>query len=138
MKKFVLLCHAVEGIVLAPSGDDAVGNYLESFDVEAHGGRGLACFTPHSHEALRFESTAAAMECWRTQSKTRPLREDGKPNRPLTAFTMSVEPVSEFDLFWCAQFEFCAEDHCAADDLDQCEPCRIFAWEKATEHAKKM
>jgi hypothetical protein len=30
-----------------------------------------------------------------TQSKTRPLRAEGKPNRPLTAFNMTTEVVQE-------------------------------------------
>ena len=31
------------------------------------------------------------MDCWKTRSLVAPLRDDGKPNRPLTAY--SIEPV---------------------------------------------
>lgn len=42
--------------------------------------------------AKRFESTAAAMECWRrVADPPHHLRPDGKPNRPLTAFTVAIE-----------------------------------------------
>lgn len=41
-------------------------------------------------QALRFRSAAEAMMCWRLQSKTVPLRPDGKPNRPLTALTVEI------------------------------------------------
>jgi hypothetical protein len=40
-----------------------------------------------------FEDHAAAMEVWTRQSRVRPLRPDGKPNRPLTAYTISIEPL---------------------------------------------
>jgi hypothetical protein len=42
-------------------------------------------------EAMRFESFAAASACWRQQSKRTPLRPDGLPNRPLSAFTVEIE-----------------------------------------------
>lgn len=39
-------------------------------------------------------SQAAAMECWKTQSTVQPLRDDGQPNRPLTAYNVVIEKVS--------------------------------------------
>lgn len=74
-------------------GATVIGNYLKSYDAEAHDGRGSAIFTPHVEEALKFDSAVDALECWRTQSKTRPLRDDGKPNRPLTAFNITPERI---------------------------------------------
>lgn len=68
-----------------------INQYLVAFDPEAHRGLGVATWTPNVSEARKFPTFQEAMECWRQQSKVRPLRDDGKPNRPLTAY--SVEPV---------------------------------------------
>lgn len=67
------------------------GYFLRSFDVDAHDGRGDVTWTADIVQAMRFDSFRAAMEAWRTQSTVQPLRPDGKPNRPLTAF--SVQPM---------------------------------------------
>lgn len=69
------------------------GEYLKSFDPEAHDGRGEALFTPNIKEAMVFTDGVVAIQCWQTQSKTRPLRDDGKKNRPLTAFSASFENI---------------------------------------------
>jgi hypothetical protein len=79
-----LLSHA-NGYV---SGHE--GQYLKSMDFEAHDGRGEAGFTEHLAEALRFADKGAALAFWKTQSKVRPMRPDGKPNRPLTASTVEI------------------------------------------------
>lgn len=68
--------------------------YLKSFDVDAHRGRGSAELTEDRSEALKFGDLAAMLEAWRTQSTVRPIREDGKPNRPLTAYTIEGEAVT--------------------------------------------
>ena len=60
--------------------------YLESFNPEAFAGRGSAEFTHDKRRALRFLNFTDGLECWRLQSIVNPLRPDGKPNRPLTAF----------------------------------------------------
>jgi hypothetical protein len=66
------------------------GQYLKDFDFEAHDGRGEGSFTSNMVEAKLFDSPVEAMEYWKTQSKAKPFREDGKPNRPLTALTIMV------------------------------------------------
>ncbi|SRR6266851_1092653 len=71
-------------------GIPAVGCYLAEYDPEANGGQGSAAWTPDAAEAMAFESGVAAMECYRAQPRTRPLRADGKPNRPLTAFMIGL------------------------------------------------
>jgi hypothetical protein len=108
MRGFVLrLIHAEEGASpLASEGADAaalaeailkrrivIGNYLQWFDAEMHDGRGEAQFTPDLAKAKLFKDFDEAMEFWRTRSKTRPYRDDGAPNRPLTAFNITVEAV---------------------------------------------
>jgi hypothetical protein len=44
--------------------------------------------------ARRFATAAEALTAWTTQSTVRPLRPDGKPNKPLTALTVEIEHVS--------------------------------------------
>jgi hypothetical protein len=69
--------------------DADTGEYLERFDPEFAGGIGAAWWTPDPAKAMRFVDLIAAFETWKTQSVTRPIREDGKPNRPLTAHTIT-------------------------------------------------
>ena len=70
-----------------------LGEYLMRADIEAYDGRGYAEFTRKLKKAMRFASYEAAFEFWRAQSKVRPLRADGRPNRPLTAFNITIERV---------------------------------------------
>jgi len=63
--------------------------YLKEYDNETHDGRGFAASTRDINEALKFDSLEAVLEAWKSVSKKRPLRADGKPNRPLSTFTIS-------------------------------------------------
>lgn len=47
--------------------------------------------------ALVFPTAAAAWDLWRKPSMRTPLRPDGKPNRPLSAYTVIVERVPNAD-----------------------------------------
>lgn len=67
--------------------------YLSLFDPEFEGGMGLVDTTYDPKQALRFTNSGNAMELWRMQSHTKPLRADGKPNRPLSALTVSIEKL---------------------------------------------
>jgi len=71
--------------------DEDKPQWLKSYDVEAHGGRGDAVLTGDRDQALRFEGFPEAMTAWRTVSKKKPKRADGKPNRPLTGFHVEIE-----------------------------------------------
>ena len=66
------------------------GWYVKSFDFDAYGGQGDGVFTKDRDEAIKFDSWDAAFMFWRTQSKVKPLREDGKPNKPLTSTTVEI------------------------------------------------
>jgi hypothetical protein len=66
------------------------GQYLEKFSFEAYDGGGYGVFTTDVDRAMKFDSAAAALRFWRTQSRVRPLRPDGKPNRPFTATTIEI------------------------------------------------
>ena len=67
--------------------------YLKSYDIEAYNGRGSAEWTRDKNTAMQFVSFTHAVGAWNTQSKIRPLRDDGKPNKPLTSFTIEVEEL---------------------------------------------
>lgn len=68
-----------------------VGCYLASFDPEAHDGNGEARWTPDLANALTFASADEAMACYLSVPRNRPARLDGKPNRPLTRFSVMFE-----------------------------------------------
>jgi hypothetical protein len=67
--------------------------YLLGFWPDRYGGRGEVTFTDDIAKARRFPGFAEVMECWQTPSKVRPLRPDGMPNRPLTAYTITPKRV---------------------------------------------
>lgn len=72
------------------AGVAPTGALLKSFDVDAADGRGSSDWTGNADEALLFDSAALAMAAWNAQSTVRPLRPDGKPNKPMTAFTVEI------------------------------------------------
>lgn len=69
------------------------GTYLKEMDFEAHQGRGFLLSTPNKKDAKVFKDNQELIKYWRTTSKTQPLRPDGYPNRPLTAFNITIETV---------------------------------------------
>jgi hypothetical protein len=71
--------------------DALTGEYLRRFDPEYADGRGAAWWTDDPAKAMRFADVGVALETWKTQSTVKPLREDGKPNRPLTAHTITFD-----------------------------------------------
>ena len=75
--------------------DLANGRYLQAADVEADNGRGTVEVTEDIEKAMKFSSSLKAIQFWRQQSKTHPLRPDGKENRPLTAFHAMIENVKK-------------------------------------------
>ncbi|HYT08960.1 MAG TPA: hypothetical protein VEL77_15050 [Rugosimonospora sp.] len=94
----VLLFHE-----LAATGErtEYTDRYLVSYDPSHHWANGdydggLPVTTPDPRDAIQFADAGAAMEMWKRGPSCRchRLRPDGEPNRPLTAYTVSVEPVS--------------------------------------------
>lgn len=79
---------------LSPVGFTVCWRYLKSFDVDANAGRGQIELTNKIEDALKFSGPGEAMLAWKKQSSVVPLRPDGKPNRPLTAYHASFEAVS--------------------------------------------
>ena len=66
-----------------------VGAYLASYDPEGDGGNGIATWTRDPSKAMTFATGEAASACYRAVPFNRPIRPDGKPNRPLTMFTVA-------------------------------------------------
>jgi hypothetical protein len=86
--------HVVMRIVGAANGlpTELDGLYLREFDPEFANGVGLITGTADRTEAMRFGSKSAAMLFWRQSPRCRRIRPDGRPNRPLTAFTVEIVP----------------------------------------------
>jgi hypothetical protein len=89
----VIRCLGLAGrLEHTADGRSPVGEYLAAFDPEARDGRGFATFTRELDRALVLPDVRAAWELIGTRPKARPTRPDGKPNRPLTAFTLQIVP----------------------------------------------
>ena len=88
-------CAGLAGTTRSPDGRPVgpAGQYLVSCDPEGNDGLGDSEWSPDPARARVFESAAAAVECYRAVPRCRPLRGDGKPNRPLTALHIETEPV---------------------------------------------
>ena len=86
---YVLLCrgNALDGVT-----DD--GKYLRAFDVDAGDGVGSVEWGTLD-EAKRFPTRFEATKTVMTVSKVQRKRDDGKPNRPLTAWSWEVERVDQ-------------------------------------------
>jgi hypothetical protein len=82
---------AAAGFAPAPPGSGPY--YVMAYDPDSNDGRGEVTTTTDIFKALAFEKSYEAWEKWKQQSRVRPLRSDGRPNRPLTAFTVTVEEV---------------------------------------------
>lgn len=87
----------IQIIAIAGSYDvPSISRALQHSDlwIESHqdtpDGRGETKFATSREKALQFNSIGEAFEFWRQISKGVPLRPDGKPNRPLTVFTVEI------------------------------------------------
>jgi hypothetical protein len=76
------------------------GQYLKEYDpsrdgVDPSGQPMLAhvVCTDDPAAALHFENAGEAHRLWTLVDRRHPVRPDGKPNRPLTAFTISIIPA---------------------------------------------
>lgn len=97
---YVIRVHAVCGCPQLNS--DVAGMFIESFDVNANDGRGEAMLTARRFRALRFDTPEAAFRAYTRQSDVKPLRPDGRPNRPLTSYTVEIEPAHMMSLVYSA------------------------------------
>jgi hypothetical protein len=74
---------------------ELAGALLASYDPAGNDGNGAATWTHDPAEALVFDDLPLAMEFRLRSPASRPLRLDGKPNRPLTVFAVEYLPVPE-------------------------------------------
>ena len=72
---------------------NAPPRYLKSYDPEFADGRGKIEWTDDRAEALVFADFGAAYETYGAVPRCHPLRDDGKPNRPLTAYSVEFAPA---------------------------------------------
>jgi hypothetical protein len=70
---------------------EADGQYVKSYTPDGHEGAGDLVLTRHRGQAKHYASKGAAMEERKRVSATHPTRSDGRPNRPMSAFTVSIE-----------------------------------------------
>lgn len=61
------------------------GQFLKDFDFEAGDGRGAVDLTANLTEAKQFPTMAELVAFRNRVPECKPVREDGRPNRPLTA-----------------------------------------------------
>lgn len=81
-------------VIAVARGDMPINQWLQSYDgpEDVHGERQIVV-TTKKEDAKRFDSMLAATTFWTQTSETVPIREDGKPNRPLTGLTVLIEKV---------------------------------------------
>ena len=74
-------------------GPHQINRWIRDFDVDALEGRGSTRFARNPEDALQFDTFFDALKAYRTQSTVTPLRDDGQPNRPLTAYTVEIKEI---------------------------------------------
>lgn len=90
-----IICAGHSGGVIGFDPAD-VGAYLETYDPDAMGGYGAVTWTRDLQKAKLFAGMAEAMQEWMRTSTARPVRVDGRPNRPLSAYTITFEQQEDF------------------------------------------
>jgi len=90
-ERWVMRVVGVAGYGYAEALEVPENAWLAEVDYEYGGGRGMARLTDNVEEAMVFPSAMAVHAAWTTVPESRPLRPDGKPNRPLTAYTITAE-----------------------------------------------
>lgn len=67
------------------------GKYLRFYDPDFEDGSGAVTVTNKVELAQRFADIIEALEEWKRPSTVHPIREtDGKPNRPMTAWSVTA------------------------------------------------
>lgn len=90
MTDFVIVCYGYATDIACPF----MGQFLEYFDPTARPPDVVGGWTKDLTRARKFATKEDAFECWRTPIGKRP---DGKPDRPLTAFSVGIQPVTDFE-----------------------------------------
>lgn len=87
-------------VIRAEDPETVSGEFLQFYDpdircIDDPRVTGYAKWTKNPLMAIVYKSRASAMAEWLRVSRTVPLRSDGKPNRPLSYFTITVLPLTE-------------------------------------------
>lgn len=69
------------------------GRYVKDYDPDGFGGQGLIDTTENPREALQFPNPTRACDLYQSRSTVRPYRQDGGPNRPMSAFHIEIESI---------------------------------------------
>ena len=78
----------IKCVELANGERGPAGQFLRSYDPKT----GFSTWTIHKEKAMKFAEATAAFMLWKSVHEREPVRvHDGKPNRPLTAFTIAIE-----------------------------------------------
>jgi len=93
MMSFVIKYLEVAGHLTMNKYPPPAGSMVRMYDPDANDGLGDVLFTLNPKLALKFDTQTEAYEFWMQTSKVRPLRNDGLPNRPLTAFSVEIAPI---------------------------------------------
>lgn len=94
----MIVIHIISLATGEPSSAD--DSFVKSFDPLWNGnglGVGHLIVTREVDHALKFSSLQAAWEFWKQESPTVPRRPDGKPNRPLTCWTIELIEESKLN-----------------------------------------
>lgn len=67
--------------------------YVLSYDLEAFAGLGDVQYTTDPARAMTWPDLESFHRAYTSVSMVRPTRDDGRPNRPLTALTVEPERV---------------------------------------------
>lgn len=87
---YVLRIIGLQGKMMDPHAESPIGKFITGFRPLAYDGLGEVLFSPNLPDALAFETADEAIGYYRQVPRHRPVKPDGKPNRPLTAFTVEV------------------------------------------------
>lgn len=79
--KHILILSRVDGL--------EIGAWLSAYDANAEPEPTIEVSRVRA-EAMAFTGVDAAIECMQAVRQQDPVRPDGKPNRPLTAYTVMV------------------------------------------------
>ncbi len=79
------------GLANGMDSGGAEGQYVHRYNPDGNMGRGDLILTHDKSKAKRYMDFKQATDDWRRISTTHPVRHDGKPNRPMTAFTIQVK-----------------------------------------------
>jgi hypothetical protein len=82
----------VGGAVVATGSDKG---FVSKYDPSAYLGRGDIAFTWDVDKAIKFASQAEIFAFIMQVPPDRPTREDGRPNKPISAFNLVIEPMEK-------------------------------------------